>query len=282
MSNTQIRSVSGLVFVVIFVWSLLASPVIFTMVMLLSVLVMTKEFTTISNGNNYPVTSKLVMLASAAIYALFYFYYSGKMDSRYFWLLAPVVASIPISILYGKDQQKKTITEGYHKSAFFMMAPIYIALPFALTNLILFDSQYTYAPKTLVSLFVILWSCDVGAYVFGMAFGQKNGHKLFPSISPKKSWEGFFGGLVAAMVSGIILFYTNLLQTGLIHVVAISAIVFVFSVLGDLSESLFKRNFGVKDSGSIMPGHGGLLDRFDGALIAFPVAIAYIKLFQLI
>jgi phosphatidate cytidylyltransferase len=72
------------------------------------------------------------------------------------------------------------------------------------------------------------------------------------------------------------------LQTGLIHVVAISAIVFVFSVLGDLSESLFKRNFGVKDSGSIMPGHGGLLDRFDGALIAFPVAIAYIKLFQLI
>ena len=113
-------------------------------------------------------------------------------------------------------------------------------------------------------------------------FGQKNGHKLFPSISPKKSWEGFFGGLFCALIFAIIIYYTGLIDIALIHTILIALIINLFGVLGDLAESQFKRNFGVKDSGSLMPGHGGLLDRFDGALLSFPVAVMYIKLFSLI
>jgi phosphatidate cytidylyltransferase len=251
------------------------------MVMLFSVLVMGSEFLHISNKGNYPATTRITLAASAAVYALFYFYGSGLMAPRYFWLLSPLMAAIPISLLYSKNKVAKTRGEGYEKSGFFMMAPVYTALPFALTNLILFDNHQNYNPTILLSLFILLWSCDVGAYLFGMTFGQKNGHKLFPSVSPKKSWEGFFGGMFSSLVAAFFIYYFDLLDFGFFHIALISIIVFLFSVFGDLVESLFKRNFGVKDSGNLMPGHGGLLDRFDGALVAFPVAIAYIKIFEL-
>ena len=112
--------------------------------------------------------------------------------------------------------------------------------------------------------------------------GKKGDISSIPKYLQKKSWEGFFGGLFTTIIAGAVLLYTGLFALPLIHILAISLIVFLFGVLGDLAESLFKRNFGVKDSGNIMPGHGGLLDRFDGALLAFPAAIAYIKLFALI
>lgn len=281
MNNTVVRSLSGTLFVIIMTGSLMLSPVIFAMVMLFSVLVMSREFLHISNKGNYPATTRITLAVSAAVYALFYFYGSGLMAPRYFWLLALLMAAIPISLLYSKDKPAKTMGDGYEKSGFFLMAPVYTALPFALTNLVLFDSQHNHNPYILLSLFILLWSCDVGAYVFGMAFGQKNGHKLFPSVSPKKSWEGFFGGMFSSLVTAFLIYYFDLLDFGFFHIAAISIIIFLFSVFGDLVESLFKRNFGVKDSGNLMPGHGGLLDRFDGALVAFPVAIAYIKIFEL-
>ena len=122
----------------------------------------------------------------------------------------------------------------------------------------------------------------VGAYLFGRAFGQKNGHKLFPSVSPKKSWEGYIGSLFVSAVVAFYLAKFDVLPFKMIHSVILALIINVFGTLGDLVESQLKRNFDVKDSGKIMPGHGGLLDRFDGALIAFPMAIAYIYIFGLI
>lgn len=286
MNNTIIRSLSGAIFLVIVIGFLLWSPVAFAILLLFSILVMTKEFLSMSLKSTYRVSRLISLATSFLLFLLFFLYFHNNINIKFFWLLVFPTVGMLISVLYEKDNNSRINEnenkEAYLKTGFLIMAPLYIALPFSIINTILFDPFGSYTPYTLLSMFIILWSCDVGAYVFGITLGQKNGHKLFPSISPKKSWEGFFGGLISALVSGIILYYVNLLPLPLIHVITISALIFVFGVFGDLVESLFKRNFGVKDSGNIMPGHGGLLDRFDSALLAFPVAIAYLKIFELV
>ena len=240
------------------------------------------EYLTISLGENFKPGKILSIVTGITIFTLFFIANAYGISDRYLYLAALPATLLFCSFIFEKNNKGEVMGEGYERAFFTITAIIYIALPFALTNTILFGKDNSYNPNLLLSLFILLWSSDVGAYVFGMTFGQKNGHKLYPAISPKKSWEGFWGGLGVTLVSAFILDYTGFISIGLIHTLAIAGIVSVFGVLGDLAESLFKRNFAVKDSGSILPGHGGLLDRFDGALIAFPVAIAYLKFFCLI
>ncbi|MDP3436571.1 MAG: phosphatidate cytidylyltransferase [Bacteroidales bacterium] len=282
MNNTVIRSLSGALFLAIMTGSLLLSPVIFALVMMASTFVMMKEYLNISLGKHYKVGSIYSIVAGLLLYALFYIVYGLGANPNLLWIMAFPVSTIFLSTLYEKNEKGEVRKEGYTNSSFLIVAVVYIALPFSLTNTILFDSSGEYTPKLLLSMFIMLWSADVGAYVFGMAFGQKRGHKLYPAISPKKSWEGFFGGMLSTLLTALILHLSGPISFPIVHTFAISLLIFIFGVFGDLAESLFKRNFGVKDSGTIMPGHGGLLDRFDGALIAFPIAIAYIKLFELI
>ena len=115
-----------------------------------------------------------------------------------------------------------------------------------------------------------------------MSFGQKNGHKLFSSVSPKKSWEGVIGGAFVALLITIFLRYIHWIELPILHSLILTLLIIIFSTYGDLVESKLKRAYGVKDSGNIMPGHGGLLDRFDGALFAIPIALIYLTLFALI
>ena len=176
-----------------------------------------------------------------------------------------------IAQLYQKDEKP------FLPAAYTLLGILYIAVPLSLFNMLGVQNR-----PVLLGLFIILWSSDVGAYVFGMLFGQKGKHKLFPSISPKKSWEGFIGGLLTALAAGYILLLVDMLPFDLIHVLIISLLIAVFGVFGDLAESMLKRSVGVKDSGHIMPGHGGLLDRFDAALFALPFTLFYIKIFSLI
>ncbi len=282
MNSTLKRSISGTLFLIIMTGSLILSPVVFALLMMFTVLVMLKEYLTISAGDSYKTGKILAIISGVLLYAIFTLTEAGKADNSVFWIMVLPLSGIIISTLFERDSKGILRGEGYSGSSFLILSVVTVALPFSLMNTILFDSDGTYNPYYLLSLFILLWSADVGAYVFGMAFGQKKGHKLYPEISPKKSWEGFFGGMATTLSAGGLLYYTELFTLPLIHVLAISLIIFLFGVLGDLAESLFKRNFGVKDSGNIMPGHGGLLDRFDGALLAFPAAIAYIKLFALI
>jgi phosphatidate cytidylyltransferase len=112
--------------------------------------------------------------------------------------------------------------------------------------------------------------------MFGITLGQKYGKKLFPAISPKKSWIGFWGGLAAAVATAVGLHYAGIFCFDLIHCICMSVLLCVTGVYGDLIESQWKRHYEVKDSGTIIPGHGGLLDRFDSALIAIPIGIIYL------
>ena len=121
-------------------------------------------------------------------------------------------------------------------------------------------------------LLAATWMGDTGAYFAGRAFGK---HKLFERISPKKTWEGAIGGLVFSVAFGGLVKFLALPEVPWVHALVVAALIDIAGVLGDLVESMFKRSFGVKDSGRIMPGHGGILDRIDSLLFSAPVAWAY-------
>jgi len=132
-----------------------------------------------------------------------------------------------------------------------------------------------YASRRVIVLLFLIWSSDIGAYAAGKTFGK---HKLAPKISPGKPWEGFAGGVVLTLVMGWALGYL-IPELPLAHRLVAAGVVAVFGPLGDLAESMLKRSVGVKDSGSIMPGHGGLLDRFDAFLLVLPVLVLLQLLF---
>ena len=199
--------------------------------------------------------------------------------------LTPATVFIPylVSIIY------LMVAELYLKAkdpvnnwAYTMMSQLYIALPFSLLNVLAFrsngdDIQYTYLMP--LSVFVFLWINDAGAYICGSLLGR---HKLFPRISPGKSWEGSIGGGLLVVVAAVLIWYfteqydVNDLGLTAYEWAGLGVVVVVFGTWGDLIESLFKRTLGIKDSGNILPGHGGMLDRFDSTLMAVPASVVYL------
>ena len=166
--------------------------------------------------------------------------------------------------------------------AYTMMSQLYIALPFSLLNVLAFrstgyDIQYTYLAP--LSVFVFLWINDTGAYICGSLLGK---NKLFPRISPGKSWEGSIGGGILVMAVAVLVWYltekygVNDIGLNAYEWAGLGLTIVVFGTWGDLIESLFKRTLGIKDSGNILPGHGGMLDRFDSSLLAIPSAVVYL------
>ncbi len=161
--------------------------------------------------------------------------------------------------------------------AFTMLSQLYIALPFALLNILAYhnnpaESSVSYNPILPLSIFVFLWLNDTGAYCIGSLFGR---HRLFERISPKKSWEGSAGGAIFAIAASFA-FACFFPFMSMAQWIGLALTVIVFGTWGDLTESLMKRQLGIKDSGNILPGHGGMLDRFDSTLMAVPAAVAYL------
>jgi phosphatidate cytidylyltransferase len=181
----------------------------------------------------------------------------------------PLLAAIFIMPLYIKSDT------AFSGLAYTLAALLYIAVPFALLNGLVFPPLAHvpgYTPQLLIGVFILSWTNDTFAFLTGVCLGK---HRLFERISPKKSWEGFFGGLAFALLaSQAVAYFAPILPW--YHWLAVAAITVVFGVFGDLVESLLKRNFGLKDSGHFLPGHGGILDRFDSALLAAPMVYAYV------
>ena len=166
--------------------------------------------------------------------------------------------------------------------AYTMLGQMYVALPLSMINILAFevDGQWgvNFDPLLPLSIFIFLWTNDSGAYCCGSLLGR---HKLFPRVSPGKSWEGSIGGCVLVLaVAALIGWWANngdmKHQLGMAAWMGLGLVVVVFGTLGDLVESLFKRTLGIKDSGNLLPGHGGMLDRFDSALMAIPAAVIYL------
>jgi phosphatidate cytidylyltransferase len=155
--------------------------------------------------------------------------------------------------------------------AYIMLGVLYIGMPFALLYFIAFEKSYFYA-NTVFGILLLTWMNDTGAYLVGSAIGRR---PLLPRISPKKTWEGTLGGVTIAFLTAILLFYV-IGELPLRDWLVLAAIVAVFGTLGDLVESMLKRSFAIKDSGKLLPGHGGMLDRFDGFIFCVPFAAAYL------
>ena len=254
----------------------LCSKLIYGVLFLFILIVMMKEFLTMTCGKNYRYSQILSIFSGATLFTLvFLFKAFGFTGSLVILSFIPVFI-LMINSLYEKSKSR------FDMFANLYTAILYIAVPWSLLNFAVIN--YTtgdFNGVLLLCFFCVIWAGDVGAYLFGITLGQKYGKKLFPSISPKKSWIGFWGGMFMAIAITLVLYYTDLLPLkdgsyNLIHCIAIAVLIDVAGVYGDLIESQWKRHYNVKDSGTIIPGHGGLLDRFDSALIAIPVAIIYL------
>ena len=292
MRNLIIRTISGLAFIIVMIGSILWGVLPYAVIMGLIIAAMMNEYINISTGKNFAVQKCLAIVTGLLFFSMMLLVQMGYAEWHFLLLpMVPLTLAF-ISNLYVKEfNNHNIITEGeiktrqdngFEKIPFIFSSVLYVAVPLSMCNLIVLDNtsgSYEYSGWILLSMLIILWATDVGAYCLGSTLGQKFGKRLFPSVSPKKSWIGFWGGMICACLAAVLLQIAGILTIGILPAVGLGIIICIFGVWGDLVESQFKRNFGVKDSGSIMPGHGGMLDRFDGALTAFPMAVIYLKFF---
>ena len=276
MNNFIKRTLSGIGFVAIMLAALLTNKFVFGIVMLLSLVVMMREFLHMTCGSEYRYSQILSIFAGVTLFVLTYLFKGFNFPGRLVILAFIPVFVVMINSLYVKDKSR------FDKFANLYTAILYIAVPWSVFNFAVFNGNGDFNGKLLLAFFAIVWGSDVGAYIFGITLGQKYGKKLFPSISPKKSWIGFWGGMLMAIAVAMILHYAGLMPFTLLHCVFLAVLLDVAGVYGDLIESQWKRHYNVKDSGNLIPGHGGLLDRFDSALIAIPIGVIYLVVANLL
>jgi phosphatidate cytidylyltransferase len=270
------RTVTAIVFASIMLFCILKGAAWFVALFALITILSTIEYTGLVNKNKGADTSRLW-----ATVAAFTFYAAivglSVMQGSAVLFLPFIFTLIVIMIRELYFRKPSPINDWVHT----LFPVIYIALPFALTSMLAFDAQGPgtgYSPVIPITLFVFLWCNDVGAYCTGCTIGK---HKLFERISPKKTWEGSIGGAVLTMVAAFLLhtFLPDWYSFMPVWVwIGMALVVVVFGTWGDLIESLMKREMGIKDSGKILPGHGGMLDRFDSALLAIPATVVYLSL----
>ena len=276
MVNLIKRVLSGVIYIALIVAAILLldnSPVMYLLVFPLLIVLGIGEM--ISMAKDDATQSWLVniidMLGGIGVFVALYLHYeSTTMQSRSMWLL-PIAAYLLLRTIVQLYRPRQNAVHSLERS-FFSLG--YVALPIAMLNGIMSIT----APRLLLGMFIFIWLYDTGAYCVGMLLGR---HRLFERISPKKSWEGVIGG-VAFCVAGAYAthhWFNEFFQVPDQTVwVGMSVVVAVFATFGDLVESLIKRTVGVKDSGNLLPGHGGILDRIDSLLLVAPAVFIYLLL----
>lgn len=270
LSNLAQRSIVGFIFAVAVMGCAIAGPLANGLLFLFFAAVGLYEVYDLlkHQQSNAPRWFK-GMSVGVILYMLVFLVQTQSIEPLWFWILPMLVAIIFVAELIKLDHLTLS------NLAITIFGWIYVVLPLSLVN-VLPTIEGIYDSVPLIGFFMILWANDTGAYFVGRYLGRR---KLYPEVSPNKTWEGLAGGVVVAIAASIAIFnlsHALTLQDWLV----MSACVVTFGNLGDLFESHLKRNFGVKDSGHIMPGHGGVLDRFDGLFLALPVFLAYYKIFN--
>ena len=282
MKNFIIRAITGILFVAVVVTCFLdprAMVLLFALVTGLTIW----EFTGLVNERESVTVNRFICTVAGVYFflAMAYFcsdVYGGSAKSVVFIPYLVTIVYLLVAELYAKQP------DPINNWAYTMLSQMYIALPFSLLNVLAFtatpDGRVTFNTILPLSVFVFLWMNDTGAYCVGSLLGR---HKLFPRISPGKSWEGSVGGAIVVLLVAWAIHYflldpdhTGKAMLSLIEWLGLGLVVVIFGTWGDLVESLFKRTLGIKDSGNILPGHGGMLDRFDSSLLAIPAAVVYL------
>lgn len=266
LKTLAIRTATGAIFVSIIVGSILWNRYSFALAFSAFSALASAEFYRLSEDLTHaPKGTKFVdILGSLLLFVTLYIYASNDFDISGVITVPYIVYFLVRFIMQLYDKVERPL-EGW---AYSFLGQIYVALPFAMCNILYFR----FSPLIMLSLFVFIWVNDTGAYLVGCTIGK---HRLFERISPKKSWEGFWGGLILAACTALVAsHFFDILNTW--EWVGLALTCSIFGTWGDLCESLIKRSLGVKDSGNILPGHGGWLDRFDSLLLAAPAAILYL------
>ena len=269
MNNFITRTLSAIVYAGLVIGSILVQPLCFgghpllfgVVFMIVSTLAV-REFHALV-GSDIKTTT-YAMISNALLYTTLYFLFFGDWIWRGL-LLAYVAVMLLALITHLFRPQVQPI----HSWGNLCAGQLMIALPFALMNGVLMHSKWL-----MLAVFILLWVNDSGAYIVGSLMAKRKGgnHKMFPRVSPAKSWEGLIGGFVFDLIAGYVFFRVGWMgDMTLINSLFFALFAGAFGTLGDLMESLLKRTIGVKDSGKFMPGHGGVLDRFDSLLLAVPV-----------
>lgn len=279
MSNFFRRTITAAWIVVFLLGGLLLHPVSFLLTGLIILIGSEYEYYLIIRKSGVNPQMWPGIFTGISAYILSALIASGTVPQKMFLLLIPIVTIIMLRELFRfQDKPFDSLAQ-----TFFPV--LYIALPFSMFPFSAFGRSgietlipyetLTFSPGIVIGFFFLVWANDTGAYLAGVSFGR---HKLFERISPKKTWEGFFGGLFLALTVSWFL-------SGLLGVVdryewmSVSVIISIAGTFGDLLESMLKRSTGVKDSGSLLPGHGGFLDRFDSTIISFPLVYLFVSLF---
>lgn len=274
LKNLFVRALTGIIFVVVLVGAICFNPILFLLLFCLITGLTVWEFSgLIQQYENITLQRAVNVLGGMYLFIATFVYANGLADGKIFlpYLLFIILAMI--AELYYKAPNP------INNWAFTFFAQAYCAGSFSMLNFIGAvpgtPGIITYTPLFIMAVFIFVWLDDTGAYLVGSMFGKR---RLFERISPKKSWEGFFGGLVVALAaSQAFAWYAP--EISRINWLGLATTVVLFGTWGDLIESLFKRTLGVKDSGNMLPGHGGMLDRFDSVMLAVPASYIYIELF---
>ena len=274
MKNLVIRALTGIIFVVVLVSAICLNPVYFLILFSLITGLTVWEFCgLIKHYENATLQKAVNAIGGAYLFIATFVYANGLTDGKIFLPYLLFIMLMMIAELYYKAPNP------INNWAFSLFAQLYCAGSFSMLNFIGAvpgsPGIISYTPLFIMALFIFVWLDDTGAYLVGSMIGKR---KLFERISPKKSWEGFFGGLIVVLASSQAFAWYAPEISG-IKWLGLAATVVLFGTWGDLLESLFKRTLGVKDSGHILPGHGGMLDRFDSVMMAAPASYIYIELF---
>jgi len=270
LNNFFSRTITGAVFVVVLAACILISEYTLFFLFLFTILIASYEYIQIAKACKIDVPFLLLYLLTLSAFILpsIQLFYKTNINVFSVLLFLPFITLV-IATLQIKKNALQTL-------GVLFFAPIYLSIPFlSLFNLGFFNEyrfSNSYHYEVVLGYFILLWCNDTGAYLAGKKFGK---HKLFERISPKKTWEGSIGGAVLTLIAAWLI-YKYLGGMELFEWSITACIVVIFGTFGDLFESLLKRNAGIKDSGKILPGHGGVLDRFDGIFLSAPILYAYL------
>ena len=274
MKNLIIRALTGIIFVVVLISAIYIHPIFFLILFCIRTGLTLWEFGgLVKHYENANLQRTVNVLGGVYLFIATFVYANGLTDGKIFLPYLLFIMLTMIAELYYKAPNP------INNWAFTLFAQVYCAGSFSILNFIGAEpgtpGVMSYTPLFIMAIFIFVWLDDTGAYLVGSLIGK---HKLFERISPKKSWEGFFGGLILSLASSQA-FAWFAPEINRMNWLGLAATVVLFGTWGDLIESLLKRTLGVKDSGNVLPGHGGMLDRFDSVMLAVPASYIYIELF---
>lgn len=282
LKNFIIRTLSGLVMLIVLLSSILASQWSFAALMGVIAIGGMWEFYNLSEKAGYTPMKLLGIFLGLVIFCInlsIMLFLDTKTDSAGTMLivasLGTLIAVIPLMCICELYRKSSTPIANIASS---LMGAFYVALPMSLLLVIpMLLGNGVWNPWIVIFYIFIIWANDVFAYLFGITLGR---HRLFERISPKKSWEGFFGGMLGAIAMGYVA--ATILEVNTIAWMGLALVAALAGVFGDLVESLFKRSVDIKDSGNIIPGHGGWLDRFDALIMSAPFVFIYACIYAFI